>query len=140
MSCIYGPRQMGTEDQGWLAHFLISALDGRPISIYGDGRQVRDVLFVDDAVEAYVRAAARIGAVSGQAFNLGGGPANAVTLLDVLGAIDGGHGRAAGRAVRRLAAGRPALFRGRYPPYPRGSGPAGRCRVAGRAWAGWRAG
>ena len=87
MSCIYGPRQMGTEDQGWLAHFLISALDGRPISIYGDGRQVRDVLFVDDAVEAYVRAAARIGEVSGQAFNLGGGPANAVTLLDVLDAI-----------------------------------------------------
>ena len=55
MSCIYGPRQMGTEDQGWLAHFLISALEGRPISLYGDGRQVRDVLFVDDAVEAYVQ-------------------------------------------------------------------------------------
>ena len=93
MSCIYGPRQMGTEDQGWLAHFLISALDGKPISIYGDGRQVRDVLFVDDAVEAYVRAAARIGAVSGQAFNLGGGPANAVTLLDVLGAIEASTGQ-----------------------------------------------
>ena len=88
MSCIYGPRQMGTEDQGWLAHFLISALDGRPISIYGDGRQVRDVLYVDDAVEVYMRAAARIGAVSGQAFNLGGGPANAVTLLQVLAAIE----------------------------------------------------
>ena len=93
MSCIYGPRQMGTEDQGWLAHFLISAMDGRPISIYGDGRQVRDVLFVDDAVEAYVRAAACIGAVSGQAFNLGGGPANAVTLLDVLGAIEASTGQ-----------------------------------------------
>ena len=88
MSCIYGPRQMGTEDQGWLAHFLISAIEGRPITIYGDGRQVRDVLFVDDAVEAYVQAAARIGVVSGQAFNLGGGPTNAVTLLDVLGAIE----------------------------------------------------
>ncbi len=87
MSCIYGPHQMGTEDQGWLAHFLISALDGRPISIYGDGRQVRDVLFVDDAAEAYIRAAARMGQVAGQAFNLGGGPANAVTLLDVLNAI-----------------------------------------------------
>ena len=92
MSCIYGPRQMGTEDQGWLAHFLISAIDGRPISIYGDGRQVRDVLFVDDAVEAYVRAAAQIDKVSGQAFNLGGGPANAVTLLDVLGAIGAATG------------------------------------------------
>lgn len=84
MSCIYGPRQMGTEDQGWLAHFLISILDGRPISIYGDGRQVRDVLFVDDAVAAYVRAWQSIGDVSGRAFNLGGGPANAVNLLEVL--------------------------------------------------------
>ena len=92
MSCIYGPRQMGTEDQGWLAHFLISVIEGRPVSIYGDGRQVRDVLFVDDAVEAYIRAAARIGQVSGQAFNLGGGPANAVTLLDVLGAIQSATG------------------------------------------------
>ena len=93
MSCIYGPRQMGTEDQGWLAHFLISAMEGRPISIYGDGRQVRDVLFVDDAVEAYLRAAERIGQVSGRAFNLGGGPANAVTLLDVLAAIQAATGR-----------------------------------------------
>ena len=88
MSCIYGPRQMGTEDQGWLAHFLISAIEGRPISIYGDGRQVRDVLFVDDAVETYVRAAGRMGEVGGRAFNLGGGPGNAVTLLDVLGVIE----------------------------------------------------
>ncbi len=93
MSCIYGPRQMGTEDQGWLAHFVISALEGRPVSIYGDGRQVRDVLFVDDAVDAYLRAAARIGDVSGQAFNLGGGPANAVTLLAVLRAIEAATGR-----------------------------------------------
>ena len=84
MSCIYGPRQLGTEDQGWLAHFLYSVRAGKPISIYGDGRQVRDVLFVDDAVDAYLGAWARIGAVSGQAFNLGGGPGNAVTLLQVL--------------------------------------------------------
>ena len=84
MSCIYGPRQLGTEDQGWLAHFLYSVRAGKPISIYGDGRQVRDVLFVDDAVDAYVGAWSRIDAVTGQAFNLGGGPANAVTLLQVL--------------------------------------------------------
>lgn len=95
MSCIYGPRQMGTEDQGWLAHFLISAIEGRPITIYGDGRQVRDVLFVDDAVQAYVNAAARIGRVAGRAFNLGGGPANAVTLLDVLAAAETVTGRKA---------------------------------------------
>ena len=84
MSCIYGPRQRGTEDQGWLAHFLYSVLAGRPISIYGDGRQVRDVLYVDDAVDTYLAAWRRIAAVSGHAFNLGGGPGNAVTLLQVL--------------------------------------------------------
>lgn len=84
MSCIYGPRQRGTEDQGWLAHFLYSVLAGRPISIYGDGRQVRDVLFVDDAIDAYMGAWTHMDDVSGQAFNLGGGPANAVTLLQVL--------------------------------------------------------
>ena len=92
MSCIYGPRQLGTEDQGWLAHFLFSVIAGRPISIYGDGRQVRDVLYIDDAVDAYMAAWRRIDAVSGQAFNLGGGPANAVTLRQVLaeiGAITG---------------------------------------------------
>ncbi len=87
MSCIYGPRQLGTEDQGWLAHFLYSVRAGRPISIYGDGRQVRDVLYVDDAVDAYVAAWTRIAQVSGHAFNLGGGPANAVTLLHVLSRI-----------------------------------------------------
>ena len=84
MSCIYGPRQRGTEDQGWLAHFLYSVLAGRPISIYGDGRQVRDVMFVDDTVDAYLAAWSRIDQVSGSAFNLGGGPTNAVTLLQVL--------------------------------------------------------
>ncbi len=94
MSCIYGPRQLGTEDQGWLAHFLYSVLAGRPVSIYGDGRQVRDVLYVDDAVDAYIAAWRRIGQVSGAAFNLGGGPANAVTLLQVLAEI----GKITGRA------------------------------------------
>ena len=92
MSCIYGPRQMGTEDQGWLAHFLFSAMAGHRISIYGDGRQVRDALYVDDAVAAYLAAWQRIGDVSGQAFNLGGGPGNAVTLravLDEIGVILG---------------------------------------------------
>ena len=87
MSCIYGPRQLGTEDQGWLAHFLYCVRAGRPISVYGDGRQVRDVLYVDDAVDAYVGCWSRIERVSGQAFNLGGGPANAVTLLQALNQI-----------------------------------------------------
>jgi CDP-paratose 2-epimerase len=93
MSCVYGPRQMGTEDQGWVAHFLISALEGRPISIYGDGRQVRDILHVSDAVAAYLAAWARIELIAGQAFNLGGGPANAVSLLQVLAHIEAIAGR-----------------------------------------------
>jgi CDP-paratose 2-epimerase len=88
MSCIYGPRQLGTEDQGWVAHFLIRALSGEPISIYGDGRQVRDVLHVDDAIAAYLAAWSRIGAVQGRAFNLGGGPRNAISLLQLVRAIE----------------------------------------------------
>jgi CDP-paratose 2-epimerase len=84
MSCLYGPRQFGTEDQGWVAHFLISALSGRPITIYGDGRQVRDLLFVDDAIEAYLLARERIDEVAGCAFNLGGGVDNACSLLELI--------------------------------------------------------
>jgi CDP-paratose 2-epimerase len=84
MSCIYGVRQMGTEDQGWVAHFLIRALEGQPITLYGDGHQVRDILDVSNAVEAYLRAWQQIDRVSGRAFNLGGGPANAVSLRELL--------------------------------------------------------
>lgn len=84
MSCIYGRRQMGTEDQGWVAHFLIRALDGEPITLYGDGRQVRDILDIDDAVDAYVAAWQRIDQVKGRAFNLGGGPANAISLRQLI--------------------------------------------------------
>lgn len=84
MSCIFGPRQFGTEDQGWVAHFLIRAMRGQPITIFGDGKQVRDLLLVDDAIEAYLGARRRIGEVAGHAFNLGGGRANAVSLLELL--------------------------------------------------------
>jgi CDP-paratose 2-epimerase len=93
MSCIYGPRQMGTEDQGWVAHFAISALEGRPVTLYGDGRQVRDILDVADCVEAYVQAWRRIDSVRGQAFNLGGGPANAVSLRQLIHHIEAETGR-----------------------------------------------
>ena len=93
MSCIYGRRQMGTEDQGWVAHFLIQALAGKPITLYGDGRQVRDVLDVDDAVSAYVAALDRIDRVAGRAFNLGGGPANAISLLELVDEIRALTGR-----------------------------------------------
>lgn len=84
MSCIYGERQMGTEDQGWVAHFLIRALEGRPITLYGDGHQVRDVLHVGDAVAAYLAVWRNIETVKGRAFNLGGGPANAISLRTLL--------------------------------------------------------
>jgi CDP-paratose 2-epimerase len=84
MSCIYGPHQHGTEDQGWVAHFLIRALRGEPVTIYGDGRQVRDILHVNDAITAYRGVLRAIGKVSGRAFNLGGGPGNAVSLRSVL--------------------------------------------------------
>ncbi|WP_137390561.1 NAD-dependent epimerase/dehydratase family protein [Rhodoligotrophos defluvii] len=95
MSCIYGPRQFGTEDQGWVAHFLIRALQGEPIVIYGDGKQVRDILHVDDAVAAYRAVLSSIDAVSGHVFNLGGGPRNAVSLRSVIREI----GRIIGRDV-----------------------------------------
>jgi CDP-paratose 2-epimerase len=96
MSCIYGRRQMGTEDQGWVAHFLIRALADETVTIYGDGRQVRDILDVGDAVDAYVRAWRAIERVGGRAFNLGGGPANAVSLLGLTDHI----GMLTGRRVR----------------------------------------
>lgn len=84
MSCVYGPRQFGTEDQGWVAHFLIRALNGEPITVYGNGKQVRDVLFVDDAVDAYVAAWKQVHALERRAFNLGGGASNAISLLQLL--------------------------------------------------------
>ena len=88
MSCLYGPRQFGTEDQGWVAHFLIKAMGGEPVTIYGDGRQVRDALFVEDAIDAWLTALARIDDVSGRAFNLGGGPKNTLSLLEMLGHVE----------------------------------------------------
>lgn len=87
MSCIYGPRQFGTEDQGWIAHFLLSALRGEPLTIYGDGYQVRDALHVPDAVEAWLSALDHIALVRGRVFNLGGGPANSVSLRELIALI-----------------------------------------------------
>ena len=93
MSCIYGPHQFGTEDQGWVAHFLIQALEDRPITIYGDGRQVRDILFVDDLVDAMQRAQAGMPELSAHAFNIGGGPASSVSLLETIDVIAELNGR-----------------------------------------------
>ena len=84
MSCIYGPHQFGTEDQGWVAHFVIQALKRRPLTVYGDGLQVRDVLFVDDLVDAMLLAHDRIDVTAGEAYNIGGGRANTISLLELL--------------------------------------------------------
>lgn len=79
-SCIYGKRQFGVEDQGWVAWFVIAALTGRPISIYGDGKQVRDILFVEDLCDAYDAAFQRLPQVGGEVFNIGGGRKNTISI------------------------------------------------------------
>lgn len=95
MSCIYGPRQFGTEDQGWIAHFLLSAIRGNELTIYGDGNQVRDALHVSDAVSAWLAALDGIALARGRVFNLGGGPANAISLLELIDRIADLTGRKA---------------------------------------------
>jgi CDP-paratose 2-epimerase len=82
-SCIYGPRQFGIEDQGWVAHFIISAILEKPITIYGDGKQVRDILFIDDLVDVFHRAYENIDSVKGDIFNIGGGIENTISLLEL---------------------------------------------------------
>ncbi|MHB1293676.1 MAG: NAD-dependent epimerase/dehydratase family protein [Anaerolineae bacterium] len=84
MSCIYGPHQYGTEDQGWVAHLALRALDHKPITIYGDGLQVRDVLYVDDLIDAFMRVESRIADLAGEVFNVGGGPRNTISLLELI--------------------------------------------------------
>lgn len=79
-SCIYGYRQFGIEDQGWVAWFIIAALKNRDITIYGNGKQVRDILFIDDLLEAYDAVVENISVASGQVYNIGGGPHNTLSI------------------------------------------------------------
>lgn len=79
-SCIYGPRQFGMEDQGWVAWFIIAAVTGKPITIYGDGKQVRDILFVEDLLDAYDAAVQKAGKLGGQTYNVGGGAENSIAI------------------------------------------------------------
>jgi CDP-paratose 2-epimerase len=91
-SCIYGPRQFGVEDQGWVAWFAIAHTMGLPVIVYGNGKQSRDLLHVDDLIDCYLRAIERIDDVVGESFNIGGGPGNSFSLLEfmaVLGEISG---------------------------------------------------
>lgn len=93
MSCIYGPHQFGTEDQGWIAHFLIRALHDKPVTVYGDGMQVRDILFIDDLIDAFLLAGSRMEQLSGEAYNIGGGPENSVSIIELLNLIREIHGK-----------------------------------------------
>ena len=88
MSCIAGPRQFGNEDQGWVAHFLYSVLDGRPIIIYGDGFQVRDVLHIHDLIDAMQLARLHVRRTRGQVYNLGGGMDRTVSVIELLREIE----------------------------------------------------
>jgi CDP-paratose 2-epimerase len=88
-SCIYGMRQFGVEDQGWIAWFIIAAVTGRPIAIYGDGKQVRDVLWVDDLLSLYQAAVEQIDVAAGQVYNVGGGPENVLAVWTELGPMLG---------------------------------------------------
>lgn len=86
-SCIYGPHQFGIEDQGWVAWFVIAAVTGKPITIYGDGKQVRDLLYVDDLLTAYDQAALQIDKTAGQIYNIGGGPKNTLSIWKEFGPL-----------------------------------------------------
>lgn len=88
MSCIYGPRQFGTEDQGWVAHFALASKRGEALTVYGDGRQVRDILFIGDLLDAFELARSDSERLGGQAFNIGGGARNSVSLLEVIDFIE----------------------------------------------------
>lgn len=86
-SCIYGPRQFGIEDQGWVAWFVIAAITGRPISIYGDGKQVRDVLFIEDLLDVYDLAIANSGVSAGKVYNIGGGADKTISVWKEFGPL-----------------------------------------------------
>ncbi len=102
-SCIYGQHQMGIEDQGWVAWFLLAALFGKPVTIYGNGKQVRDLLHVDDLIDCYELCIEKTGAVSGHVFNIGGGHENTLSLIEFLELLRGDLGlplTSSSRAVR----------------------------------------
>jgi len=84
MSCIYGPHQYGTEDQGWVAYFLFRIIENLPITIYGDGKQVRDILYIDDLLEAFDLVVKNKDKCSGHAFTIGGGPSNSISILECI--------------------------------------------------------
>jgi CDP-paratose 2-epimerase len=109
-SCIYGPHQFGFEDQGWVAWFVIGALLEKPLTIYGDGCQVRDLLYIDDLLDVYKRAIENIDQVQGEAFNIGGGPENTLSINDLVRKIEGKTGRSLSCARADWRAGDQKVF------------------------------
>jgi len=87
-SCIYGCRQFGIEDQGWVAWFIIAMLTGKPVTVYGNGKQVRDILFADDLIDVYFTAVKNISISAGKTYNTGGGPGNSISLLEFIGILE----------------------------------------------------
>lgn len=83
-SCVYGERQIGIEDQGWLAHFAIKILKNEPINIFGDGKQIRDLLYIEDLLDAYLLAVKKINKSKGNIFNIGGGIKNSVSIISAI--------------------------------------------------------
>jgi CDP-paratose 2-epimerase len=92
-SCIYGTRQFGIEDQGWVAWFCVATVTGQPFTIFGDGKQIRDALWVEDLVDLYARVAERADAIKGEFFNIGGGPSNTMSLLELVAKLERQLGR-----------------------------------------------
>lgn len=92
-SCIYGPHQFGNEDQGWVAWFVTAALQNKKITIYGDGKQIRDILYVDDLFAAWDTAVRKINQVKGLAFDIGGGVKNKISLLELVAILEKELGR-----------------------------------------------
>jgi len=88
LSCVYGTRQFGVEDQGWVAWFTIATITGRPITIYGDGKQVRDVLYISDLVDAFDAFLKRSKTLTGEVLNIGGGPKNTLSLIELIGLLE----------------------------------------------------
>ena len=114
-SCIYGQRQFGVEDQGWVAWFSIAAMLERPITIYGDGLQIRDLLHVDDLVAAYKAAADKPEHSAGKIFNMGGGPTRTLSLVELLAFLEKRLERKIPVSSLRAARRRSASIRRRHP-------------------------
>lgn len=110
MSCIAGPRQFGNEDQGWVAHFLYSVLSGTPITVYGNGCQVRDVLHVHDLIDAMMAARNAVDRTRGNAFNVGGGLSRAISVLDLLQEIERRVGKTPWCRFREVRPGDQSLY------------------------------